>query len=293
MILKLLPIYKHSLWGGRYLNDLYFQFDQENIGEAWVLSVLNEDNSPIENSSLTLKDYFLQDPTIIADRFNDKFPILVKIINADEPLSIQNHPSGKTEFWHILNAKKGSYIYLGLKETLSKEELEKYLNDGSILEHLNKVRVSPGDCYFIKPGTIHAIGEGITLVEIQQNMNVTYRLYDYNRLDSDGHKRELHIKEAVECARLEQYNINKMYRNIEGELIRCRFFDVKRHRLYGKELKVVDEKSFHYLLILDGEGSLISGKDRFTLKEGDSIFLTAKHGAYLIEGDVEYLLVTL
>ncbi len=293
MILKLLPIYKHSLWGGRYLNDLYLQFDQENIGEAWVLSVLNEDNSPIENSSLTLKDYFLQDPTIIADRFNDKFPILVKIINADEPLSIQNHPSGKTEFWHILNAKKGSYIYLGLKETLSKEELEKYLNDGSILEHLNKVRVSPGDCYFIKPGTIHAIGEGITLVEIQQNMNVTYRLYDYNRLDSDGHKRELHIKEAVECARLEQYNINKMYRNIEGELIRCRFFDVKRHRLYGKELKVVDEKSFHYLLILDGEGSLISGKDRFTLKEGDSIFLTAKHGAYLIEGDVEYLLVTL
>ena len=275
------------------MNDLYFQFDQENIGEAWVLSVLNEDNSPIENSSLTLKDYFLQDPTIIADRFNDKFPILVKIINADEPLSIQNHPSGKTEFWHILNAKKGSYIYLGLKETLSKEELEKYLNDGSILEHLNKVRVSPGDCYFIKPGTIHAIGEGITLVEIQQNMNVTYRLYDYNRLDSDGHKRELHIKEAVECARLEQYNINKMYRNIEGELIRCRFFDVKRHRLYGKELKVVDEKSFHYLLILDGEGSLISGKDRFTLKEGDSIFLTAKHGAYLIEGDVEYLLVTL
>lgn len=293
MIFRLKPIYKHYIWGGRYLNDIYGEDALDNIAEAWVLAVLGDDNSPIENDTKTLKDYFKENPGIISDDYEGKFPILVKLINAQEDLSIQNHPVGKTEFWHILSAEKGSSIYLGLKEDITKEQLEEYLLNGTITNYLNKVRVSPGDCYFIKPGTIHAIGKGITLVEIQQNMNVTYRLYDYGRLDSDGNPRKLHIKEAVECARLDHYSITKMYRNIEGELIRCRFFDVKRHRLYGSEYKFVDEHSFHYILIVDGDGILVSGREKISLKEGDSIFISARHGGYSITGDVEYLLVTL
>lgn len=293
MIFRLDPIFKHYIWGGRYLNQIYDKEEIDNIAEAWTLAVLGDDNSPIIGDEKTLKDYFTQYPDMICDGYDGKFPILVKIINAAEDLSIQNHPSGKTEFWHILSAEKGSYIYLGLKEDMTKDELEKALIEGTITNYLNKIRVSAGDCFFIKPGTIHAIGKGITLAEFQQNMNVTYRLYDFDRIGPDGKKRELHIKEAVECARLEHYAITKMYRNIEGELIRCKFFDIKRHRLYGTERKFVDEHSFHYLLIVDGEGTIRSGRETINLKEGDSIFITARHGNYIISGDVEYLLATL
>lgn len=292
MIYRLKPIFKDYLWGGEHLSELY-GLPNRTIAESWVLSALEGDCSPVQDSDKNLLDIFQEDKEIVAQHYDGKFPLLVKLIDAKKELSIQNHPTGKTEFWHILEAEKGAFIYLGLKEDITKEQLREYLENGTIVEHLNRVRVRPGDCFIIKPGTIHAIGKGIFLAEIQQNMNVTYRLFDFNRVDADGNKRELHIEQGLEVAKLNQTVIDRMYRSIEGELIRCKFFDVKRHRIYGAEYFYADERSFQYILVINGDGTLKSGRKTYPLKETDSIFITARHGAYSISGDVEFLVVSL
>ena len=294
MIYKLKPICIERSWGGNHLSEIY-NMPNKKIAVSKILSAFGNYANEIEGSDKTIQQLFEENKEIVAKGYKkDTFPLQVKLVDDEsKQFSIQNHPEGKTEFWHILEAKKDAYAYVGLKEDLTREELKQYLEDGTIVDHLNKVRVRPGDCFLIKPGTIHAIGKGVLLVEIEESKDETYRLFAFQKTEDDGSVKELHLKEGLEAARLNQYIIDRSYRNIEGELIRCRFVEVRRHIIYGSEFFYADERSFHYIVVLNGEGVLRSKRKEYPLKELDSIFITACHGSYSIEGDVEFLVITL
>lgn len=294
MIYRLKPIFIERSWGGTHLSEIYNE-PNKRIAVSKLLSAFGNYENEVEGTGKTLKELFEENPEIVAKGYSKKvFPLQVKLVDDEsKQFSIQNHPEGKTEFWHILEAKKDAFVYVGLKEDLTKEELRKYILDGTICDHLNKVRARTGDCFLIKPGTIHAIGKGILLVEVEESLDTTYRLFAFQKTEEDGPVKEIHLEEGLNAARLDQYQVDRMYRNVEGELIRCRFVSVKRHRIFGSEFFYADERSFHYIVVLSGEGKLISKRKEYPLNEADSIFVTACHGSYSIEGDVEFLDITL
>ena len=186
--------------------------------------------------------------------------MLIKLIDSAQSLSIQVHPSdeyalkyenslGKTEMWIILDAKEGSYINLGFNQDVKKEEFPELIKDDSILSYLNKIYVKPGDIYLIKPGTIHAIGEGITLLEIQESSKLTYRVYDFNRIDKNGNKRELHVSKAMDVL-----NFSKLYiQNLnKEEVIKTNYFEVRKgHNLNENKVDII--KSL-IITIIEGNG---------------------------------------
>ena len=260
--MKLAPAYKDYLWGGHELERLYGKAgDGDCTAESWELSCHPDGKCTVRNGAFkgkTLEEVLDQFPEYVSHRFQpkDKFPILIKFIDAKENLSIQVHPSddsakrelgeeGKAEMWYVLAAKPHAFLYYGLNREVSREELEQKMRDGSIQEILNKVEVNEGDCFFIHPGTIHAIGKGLIIAEIQQNSNVTYRVYDYGRVGKDGKKRELHIEKAVavtNCAPAKKDDSH--YPHIAD----CDYFTVDKLNLDGTTFNKlqgnVSEKSF-------------------------------------------------
>lgn len=304
-ILKLKPYCRETIWGGTRLKDEYhIPFEGENLAEAWVLSCHPAGASIIENgphAGQTLPQYLAGQGKSALGSFGmifEDFPILIKLIDAADALSIQVHPSnyyamehehqyGKTEMWYIMDAEPGAFIYYGFKDTISKEELSRRIQGNTLQEVLNAVPVEKGDCFFIPSGTLHAIGKGILIAEVQQNSDVTYRVYDYARRDAQGHLRELHVQKASEVTKCapprEDYNFG-------GHLARCEYFTVDR--LVGHYEGQCDDESFVSLLVLDGEGSLSCGEESVSLQKGESYFLPANSGAYAITGNCEILKTT-
>ena len=311
-LLKLLPAYKDYIWGGHRLVEEYNKsYDGEVLAESWELSCHKDGSSMIANGSekgMTLPEYMEKKGKEIlgenGKRFDD-FPILIKFIDANDALSIQVHPDneyalknenqyGKTEMWYVMDCKEGAYLYYGFKEEISKEEFEKRIEEDTLLEVLNKVYVQKGDVFFIEAGTIHAIGKDIVIAEIQQNSNVTYRVYDYGRVGKDGKKRELHIKKAVEVTERTPILRGK---NSYPHIAKCDYFTVDKISLDGKirkELRgFVGTDSFLSILILDGEGVIQCQDETLHYKKGDSFFLEANSQEYTICGTVEALLTTI
>ena len=265
-VVKLKPVVKSYIWGGQYFQK-YGKGDQDIISELWELSVRDGNSSVISegkykgqelNKVITEKDI---GPA--SQRF-PYFPLLIKLIDAKRDLSVQVHPSdayalknensfGKSEMWHIIDADEGAGLYVGLKENSSKEEIEKRLNDGTILEALNFVKVKPGDTFIINPGTIHAIGAGVRLIEIQQNSDLTYRLFDYNRLDKDGNPRELHIEKALKVIDFSKYNFTK---NQDSVLADNQYFKVRRKSFSGELEIKANRDSFVSFTFIDGKGTV-------------------------------------
>lgn len=217
--LKFLPLYKNKVWGGNKIKDLGFDYDPlPNCGELWALSGLEGNESVIDNG-------YLQESTINEaievymgellgeknfDRFGTEFPLLIKLIDANDRLSIQVHPddtlarqrgmtSGKTEMWYVLQAEKGAEIVDGFSRKVTRDEYQRHLADGTLEELLHIEYPQLGDTFFIPGGRVHAIGSGLLLAEIQQSSDCTYRIYDYNRPDADGRLRELHTAEALDA----------------------------------------------------------------------------------------------
>ena len=277
-VVKLKPVIKSYIWGGNYFQP-YLGLKEEKISELWELSV-RENNSSIivsgENKNKPLNEVISeQDLGPIKDRFS-YFPLLIKLIDAQDNLSVQVHPNdeyalknehqyGKTEMWHIISANEGAGIYIGLNNDYSKEEIKQSLNDSTILEKLNFVKVHPGDTFLIKSGTIHAIGKGVRLIEIQQNSDLTYRLYDYLRKDKDGNYRELHIEKALDVIDYHKYDVTQ---NRSSLLADTSFFHVERKEV-NKELEVNADKSFVSFTFLEGEGMV----DDIPYKMFDTFFL--------------------
>ncbi len=311
-ILKLKPAFKDYLWGGHRLADEYnMQYDGDILAEAWTLSCHPDGPSVIENgenAGKTLAEYIQENGQEVLGthcrRFRD-FPILIKFIDAKDDLSIQVHPNngfalstegqyGKTEMWYVLDAAPGAFIYYGFKREVSMEEFARRIRDNTIQEVLNAVEVHSGDAFLIEAGTLHAIGRGCLIAEIQQNSNVTYRVYDYGRKGKDGRKRDLHIEKALAVtSRMPVIRRGESYPHIAD----CDYFTVDKlnldgnltYRMQGR----VSEESFLSILILDGSGTLSSRNEKIRYRKGDSFFLPAGSGDWQIEGTCDALVTTI
>jgi len=311
-ILKLKPACKDYLWGGRRLAEEFgVEYDGDILAEAWELSCHPDGPSVIaegEYAGKTLPQFIEENGMEVLGtncrRFRE-FPILTKFIDAKDNLSVQVHPSntyalknegqyGKTEMWYVLDAEPGACLYYGFRDRISKEEFQERIENNTLLEVLNAVEVHKGDSLFIESGTLHAIGKGILIAEIQQNSNVTYRIYDYGRTDKNGRKRDLHIEKALDVT-----NRVPIVRNGENypHIADCDYFTVDKLNLDGSLLNrmqgTVYESSFLSILILDGEGRISSHGEHVQYKKGDSFLLTAGSGDWQIEGSCDALLTTI
>lgn len=310
-LLKLSPSFKDYLWGGTRLKSEYGKvYEREVLAESWELSLHEAGPTYVVNGPLagkSLEEYIqIKGKSILGlacERF-EQFPILIKLIDAKENLSIQVHPEngyalanenqyGKTEMWYILDALEGAYLYYGFNREVSKEEFEDRIKSNTLLEVLNKVPVKKGDVFFIEAGTIHAIGAGIVIAEIQQNSNVTYRVYDYGRVDKDGNQRELHIDQALQVTHRHPVVKKEVE---EGYLATSDYFKVSAHTL-TKDNSIyqgeVSQSSFHHILVVEGSGHIRQGDEALTFTKGESFFIEAGSGAYFLEGEGEFILTTI
>lgn len=297
-ILRLKPACKDYLWGGnRLCTDFHIQSEISPLAEAWVLSCHSDGLSVIENGDFrgkTLAQYISsKGKEVLGKRCRgmEDFPILIKLIDAKSDLSVQVHPSdeyaaahegqkGKTELWYILDCEPDSSLYYGFRQPISRKEFQERIENGTLLEALNVVPVKKGDVFFIPSGMLHAIGKGIVLAEIQQNSNVTYRVYDYGRLGADGKPRELHISQALDVARCAPPEKDI---DFHGHLAECEYFT--SDLLEGSFSGEAGEDSFVSLLVVEGTGELISQGEKMSFRKGDSLFLPAGSGSFRIVGD--------
>lgn len=300
-ILTLTPACKDYLWGGHRLIDQYHKhFDGPRLAETWELSCHPDGPSVVREGPLagqTLAHCLANHPEWLGSRgraFPD-FPVLVKLIDAADNLSIQVHPddayarlhegqNGKTEMWHVLEAEPGAFLYCGFGHEITREEFEQRIRDNTLPEVLHRVPVKKGDTLFIPAGTIHAICKGIVVAEVQQSSNVTYRVYDYGRLGADGRPRALHIAQALEVTRLAPCPQDF---DFGGHLGQCDSFTVDLLSAPGAAL--CDERSFLSLLVLEGEGSVTCGGETAAARKGDSLFLPAGSGSVQLSGSLRAL----
>lgn len=308
-MIKLQPGYKDYIWGGRRLIDEYNKkYDGDLLAESWELSC-NKDCPCIisggDEDGMTLEEYIYKRGFVSilgkkCERFQD-FPVLIKFIDARKPLSIQVHPNelyaskvehqhGKTEMWYVVDAEPGAYLYYGFEYEITKDEFIKRINDNTLEEVLHKEEVHKGDVFFIEAGTLHAIGAGIIIAEIQQNSDITYRIYDYGRIGNDGKTRELHISKAVDVIKL---GSARVHHNFYPHIGCCEYFTVDHLFLDGTKVKEiqgkVDENSFLHVLVTGGRGEIQNNGKIIRFKAGQSIFLPACSGDYVIKGKADIL----
>lgn len=298
------PVCKDYLWGGsrRLREDFGIQSGLNPLAEAWVLSCHPDGPSVLVSgpySGRTFPEYLNEVGKKAwgtnCERF-ENFPVLIKLIDADQNLSIQVHPSdeyalahegqyGKTEMWIALEAEPHAYLYYGFRRPVTKEEFSKRIKDGTLTELLHKVQVKTGDVFFIPSGTLHAIGAGLVIAEIQQNSNVTYRVFDYDRVGADGKTRPLHVEKALMVTDLEPTEPP----NFGPHLGKCDYFTVDEY--IGPFSSGCDESSFHALLIMEGEGVLACGGEKLRVKKGNCLFLPAGSGEYQVGGKCRTLVI--
>ena len=299
---KLKPVLKDIIWGGNRLASEYGKSENPNqkIAESWELTVHKNGVNIIENGEYagkSLEDLFKLDKSIVSSDYNsDKFPLLIKFIDAGQNLSVQVHPDndyaqknengelGKTEMWYIIDAKPGAKIVYGLNNNYTREELQNLIDSGRFEDCLNYIEVKPGDVYFIPAGLVHAIGEGILIAEIQQNSDTTYRFYDYNRLEPDGKPRKLHVKQALDvCIKTKtEYKNPKLTQDILHILpwfeflSICEYFIVSRLDLKKqKQITLNCRQYFCSVICIDGNGEIVYKRKKYIIKKGDSYFIPA------------------
>ncbi len=314
-ILSLYPTLKETIWGGRTLIDEYgFETDGDNAAEAWLLSCHKDGPSFVLNGEykgMTLQEVIEKEGRECLGTNNKDikdFPVLIKIIDARDKLSVQVHPdddyawkyeneNGKTEAWYVLKCDKGASLIYGVNHDMKRDEFASAIENGTLLDDVNIVEVKPGDVVFIPSGMLHAIGEGILLAEVQQSSNSTYRVFDYNRRDKNGNLRELHVKKAVDVVNL---GVTAVDFSCEGEpqktgdaektyLTGCEYFKMISVTVSGEYEDNADEKSFVSLLVLDGEGKIITENNEIALRKGTSIFIPADFGKYKVSGNLQML----
>lgn len=314
-MVKLNAAFKDYLWGGTKLKVEYGKkTDLDIVAESWELSTHPDGQSVVASgpeAGKTLSEYI---DSLGEDCLGTKgkefefFPILIKLIDAKQPLSIQVHPDneyalrvekeyGKTEMWYILDCEPGATLYFGVNKEISKEEFACRIQNHTLLDVLKKVPVHKGDVFFIQAGTIHAIGEGIQICEIQQNSNTTYRVYDYGRVGKDGKPRELHIEKAIDVSNLTpiESNFKPCGPTIKDEnattsmLATCDYFTTFETTLKGTTVIPVDEESFGSIVMIEGSATLDDGTTRLEVKKGDSVFITANNEDVTVTGDCQWI----
>ncbi len=315
-ILKLIAPCKDYLWGGNRLREEYGKkLDSDKIAESWELSCHKDGQSVISGGEFdgkTLSEYIEAKGKQVlgtnCGRF-EYFPILIKLIDAKDNLSVQVHPSndyalkvegeyGKTEMWYIVDCNEGAELIYGFKHEISKEEFADRIKNNTLLEVTNNVPVHKGDVFFIESGTLHAIGKGILIAEIQQNSNTTYRVYDYGRVGKDGKPRQLHIEKALDVTErippkyptTPQGAPEKIEGGVKTLLRSCEYFNVNKLEVDGTVTLNADEKSFKSMLFLDGTAEIKSKDGTAKAVKGDSFFAAAGTGEFTVSGKCEIIL---
>ena len=314
---KLSPAFKDYLWGGVKLREVYGKkcaFDR--VAESWELSTHPAGQSTISGGGfdgMAFGDYLKQaGPAALGARcakFQD-FPVLIKFIDAKQPLSIQVHPSdeyameaegeyGKTEMWYVMDCEPGATLYFGVNQEVGREEFACRIEDNTLLEVLNKVDVHPGDVFFIESGTIHAIGGGILICEIQQNSNCTYRVYDYGRLGVDGKPRELHVEKALAVSKLSPSDTSGKQGPVKAvpggsvqRLASCKYFITHCYQVEGQVELDVDGGSFASIVVTQGAGAVSGPENTVPFAAGDSLFVPAGSGRVIVKGPCTAVVTT-
>lgn len=313
------PSGKDYLWGGRRLKDEFVkEFDMAPLAETWECSTHPDGPSYIASgqfNGMSLAALLQEHPEYLGEHaipFGD-LPILVKFIDAQKDLSVQVHPGdeyaleyengqlGKSEMWYVLDATPNAKLIYGLNHTIEKDALKASITDGSIEKYLQMIPVKKDDTFFIPAGTIHAIGSGSLIAEIQENSNLTYRLYDYNRTDKKGNKRPLHIDKALSVANLrasvepnQALRVLKYSPGMATELLcRCKYFEVHRMLINTERRQEVfyaaDSLSFRVLLCIGGCGILRFDDESLDIFKGDCVFVPASSSKIKIHGQIQFL----
>lgn len=300
MMFELKPVTKHIIWGGERLSRDYGMGENgEKIAEAWELTCRGDGDNEIISGKYTgrlLSEFVRENPQALGTKQKgDRFPLLIKLIDAEADLSIQVHPDdeyalshtddmGKTEMWYIVDAKPGAKLIYGLKRKYTRDELKTAIAAGTLESLMNYVEVKSGETYFIPSGLVHAIGAGILIAEIQQNSNITYRVYDYNRRQPDGSLRQLHIEPALDV--IERFDPEAVKVEKTGDVIAsCKYFEVRAIALDGEKTVCAGEESFLHLMITDGECEIICAGEKISTKKGGSVFVAAASGNVTLKGN--------
>lgn len=317
--MKLIAPLKDYIWGGTKLKTEYGKKTElDKVSESWELACHKDGMSVIANGSAsgdTLESYLEKNTAALGSRAEKfpYFPLLIKLIDAKDNLSVQVHPDndyamrvegefGKTEMWYIVEAEPDASLIYGFKHEISADEFARRIADNTLLEVCNKVPVKKGDVFFIASGTLHAIGKGIIIAEIQQNSNTTYRVYDYGRVGKDGKPRELHVAKAKEVTSLTRPTRDTKalakvpVADYDMELLAaCEYFIVYHAAVKNGSCKLTtDEGSFQSITVLAGKFDLIaanaSEENNITLAKGETVFLPANLGVYELNGTGEFIL---
>ena len=292
-IYRLFPECKDYVWGGEKLKTEYGkQTDKTPCAESWELSFHKDGLTKLANGKTLAESVAVADLGENVKKF-PFFPVLNKFIDAKENLSVQVHPSddyalrnensfGKTEMWYIVSAERGAGIYLGFNREVTKTEFEKAIKENRLTELLNFYEVKAGESYFIPSGTIHAIGKGCLIYEIQQNSNLTYRVYDYARTDKNGKPRELHIEKALKVTNLNKFTPVSFGAGVLGQ---SEYFTVKKINVAGRYALNTVQSSFACITCVKGTGELAGEK----ISRGDSFFVPAGYGEYEAIGEMELI----
>lgn len=322
----LAPAGKDYLWGGTRLKEAYGKhLPMEPLAESWECSVHPDGVSLVASGAYqgkSLSQVLLEHPEFLgthpASTNGGEMPILIKLIDAKEDLSIQVHPDdayahiyengslGKTEMWYVLEANPDAHLIYGFHRDITREELQKSLEQGNIEKYLQKIPVHKDDVFFIEPGCIHAIGAGVVIAEIQESSNVTYRLFDYHRVDKNGKARELHLEKGLAVANLKSsaeprqpLRVLRYRKGYATELLgRCRYFQVERMLVNTKDYNPVAElqtgsNSFKVLLCTEGAGRMaVTGEEELPFGKGDCIFIPASSVMLQLQGKAQFLMTS-
>lgn len=315
-ILRLQPAGMDYLWGGTRLRDEYGKkIEMTPLAETWECSVHPDGPSIVANGEYrgkTLVYVLEKHPEWMGTKVqNSEFPILAKFIDAQKDLSVQVHPddayarkyeqqNGKTEMWYVIDADIGAQLIYGFRHKVDEKILRKAVDMGTLDKHLQKVEVHKGDVFYVPSGTVHGIGAGLLIAEIQESSNVTYRVYDYDRVDKNGKKRELHFDKAVQVMNMDatpdvkqKPKIVKHYPGCSRELLcRCKYFEVERIQVTKAFSFSVLEESFQVIMCLDGGGQIETMDENLKpvrFVKGRTLFLPAGLGRCLVVGDATVL----
>lgn len=306
------PIYKSIIWGGRNLEKIFNRsLPEGKIAESWEISSHGKDNSVIINGEFKGKNL-----SELLNKFGSKlvgkkcssknFPLLIKLIDANDKLSVQVHPDneyakihdndlGKTEMWYIIDAKPNAKLICGIKSGTTKKQFEEAIKNNTLNECLNYVDVKKGDVIFIPSGTVHAILDGIVIAEIQQNSDTTYRVYDWGRVGKDGKPRELHVEKALDVINFEyKGSVEKISTKKEegfehANLINCEFFNVDKIHVFNNYKDKTDGSTFFAYTCIEGSGKLKYKDNYFDIKGGTSFLIPADNLKFEITGNLQLL----
>ena len=308
--LFLKPLFMYRIWGGTALRDKFnYEIPSENTGECWAISSHENGDCEITNGKfkgMTLSNLWSNHKELFGNMPGDKFPLLTKILDANDNLSVQVHPDneyakenengelGKTECWYIIDCDDDAEMIFG-HNAKSKEELEYMVSNNKWSDLLRRVKVNKGDFFYVPSGTIHALCKGTLVLETQQNSDTTYRVYDYDRVDSNGNKRDLHVDKSIAVTTVPHVENKSDYNIIENDNFKLttflsnEFFSVHKLDVFS-EYSSTQDKPFELYSVIDGSGKLVSNTHEYSLNKGDNFILPNNFGEFKLIGNLQLII---